>query len=184
MEDKRIVALFWERREQALELVREKYGKLCRRIAYNLLGNEQDVEECENDTYLAAWNAIPPARPDSLSAYLARITRNVALDRFDRRTAQKRGGETELLLSELLDVAAADTVEDAFDGAHVALLIARFLDGETAEYRWLFVRRSWYGDPLAVMAKASGVSENALKVRLHRQRERLRDHLKKEGVSL
>ncbi len=184
MEDQRIVDLFWQRDERVLSIVRETYGKLCRRVAYNLLGNAEDVEECENDTYLAAWNAIPPARPHSLSAFLCRIARHLALKRFARRTAQKRGGESALLLSELREVASDDTVEEAFDSAHTAALIDRFLESETAENRWLFVGRYWYGEPLSALSRESGVSEGALKVRLHRQRERLRDYLQKEGVSV
>ena len=184
MEDKRIIALFWARDERVLDVVREKYGKLCRRIAHNLLGNAEDVEECENDAYLALWNAIPPARPDSLSAYLGRVTRNIALDRFDRRNAQKRGGEMAVLLSELGEVAAADTVEDAFDSAQVTTIIAAFLREETEENRWLFVRRYWHGDPLGTLARQSGHSENTLKARLFRQRERLRAYLQKEGVAV
>jgi len=183
MEDTRIVELFWQRDEDALVIVREKYGKLCRRIARNLLGNDEDTEECENDTYLAAWRAIPPARPDSLSAFLGRITRNIALNRVRDRTRQKRGGEAETLLPELCEVAGG-TVEEAFDSAETAALITAFLKEETAEYRWLFVRRYWYGDSLAALAEESGYSESTLKMRLFRQRERLREYLKKEGVSV
>ncbi len=184
MEDRRMVDLFWQRDERVLELVRQKYGKLCHRIAYNLLGNAQDVEECEHDTYLAAWNAIPPAKPDSLVAFLSRIARNVALKRFAHRTAQKRGGETADLVCELREVATADTVEETFDSAHTAALIDRFLAEETEEYRRMFVRRYWYGDPLGKVAAAVGCSESTVKVRLHRQRERLRAYLQKEGVSV
>lgn len=183
MEDKRIVALFWARDERVFDIMRKAYGKLCRRIAYNLLGNEQDTEECENDVYLALWNAIPPARPDSLSAYLGRVTRNIALDRFDRRTAQKRSGEMLELLPELCEVAGG-SVEEAFDSAHTAALITAFLREETEEYRRLFLRRYWYGDSVAALAAGLGCGESAVKMRLARQRERLREFLEKEGVSV
>ncbi len=184
MEDQRIVELFWQRDESVFPAVREKYGKLCRRIAFNLLGNAEDTEECENDTYFAAWNAIPPAKPQSLSAFLGRIARNLALKRFSRRTAQKRGGEAAVLLSELREVATDDTVEEAFDSAHTAVLIDRFLQSETAENRWLFVKRYWYGEALSALSHESGIGEGTLKVRLCRQRERLRNYLQKEGVSV
>ncbi len=183
MEDKRIVALFWERDERVIDIVRKTYGKLCRRIAYNLLGNAEDVEECENDVYLALWNAIPPARPQSLTAYLGRVTRNIALDRFDRRTAQKRGGEMLELLPELCEVTGG-SVEEAFDGAHTAALITAFLREETEEYRRLFLRRYWYGDSVAALAAGLGCGESTVKMRLARQRERLRKFLEKEGVSV
>ncbi|MBE6769072.1 MAG: sigma-70 family RNA polymerase sigma factor [Ruminococcaceae bacterium] len=183
MEDKRIIALFWARDERVLDVVREKYGKLCRRIAHNLLGNAEDVEECENDAYLALWNAIPPARPDSLSAYLGRVTRNIALDRFDRRNAQKRGGEMAELLPELCEVAGG-SVEEAFDSTYTAELITAFLREETEEYRRLFLRRYWYGDSIAALAAGLGCGESTVKMRLARQRERLRKFLEKEGVSV
>lgn len=183
MEDKRIVDLFWARDERALDAVRRQYGKLCRTIAHNLLGNAEDVEECENDAYLALWNAIPPARPRSLSAYLGRITRNLAVNRFHARGAQKRGGELVELIPELCEV-VGDTVEDAFDGAHTLSLVTAFLQDETAEYRWLFLRRYWYGDSIAALADASGYGESTVKMRLARQRERLRTYLQEEGVSV
>ncbi len=183
MDDKRIIAMFWERDEYALTAVREKYGKLCRHIAYNLLGNTEDTEECENDAYLAVWNAIPPARPQSLRAYLGRIVRNIAMDRFDRRTAKKRGGEMSELLPELCEVVGG-TVEEAFDSVHTAELITVFLHEEEEEYRRLFLRRYWYGDSLAALARGLGCGESAVKMRLARQRERLRRFLEERGVSV
>ena len=183
MDDKRIVAMFWARDEHALTAVREKYGKLCHRIAYSLLGNNEDSEECENDTYLAAWNAIPPAKPQSLRAYIGRIVRNVAMDRFDRRTAQKRGGEMEELLPELCEVVGSSP-EEAFDRTHTLELLTSFLKEETAEYRWLFMRRYWYGDGIAALAEQSGLGESTVKMRLSRQRDRLRKYLQEEGVEI
>ncbi len=183
MEDKRIVALFWARDERALDVVRGQYGKLCRSIAYNLLGDEQDTEECENDVYLAAWNGIPPARPTSLAAWLGRVTRNLAVNRFHAKNAQKRSGELVELLPELCDV-VGDTVEDAFDRTQVLALVTAFLQEEMPERRWLFLRRYWYGDSIATIAAASGCGESTVKMRLARQRERLRAYLQGEGVSL
>ena len=183
MDDKRIVAMFWARDEHALTLVREKYGKLCRHIAHNLLGNDEDVEECENDTYLAVWNAIPPARPQSLCAYLGRVMRNIAINRFHARQAQKRGGAMEELLPELCEVVGSSP-EEAFDRAHTLELLTSFLKEETAEYRWLFMRRYWYGDGIAALAEQSGLGESTVKMRLSRQRDRLRKYLQEEGVEI
>ena len=185
MDDAQIVSLFWKRDESAIEQTRQQYGPLCRRIAFNLVGDRQDAEECENDVYMAAWNAIPPARPQSLSAFLGRIARNVALNRFDHRSAAKRGGgEMPLLLSELQEVTASGSVEEMLDSKETAELIQRFLSGESAENRRLFLRRYWYGDPLWALAKQFGCSETAVKTRLFRQRDRLRVYLQKEGVSV
>lgn len=183
MDDVRLVELFWQRDERALDIVREQYGKLCHGIAYRLLGNEQDAEECENDTYLAAWNAIPPARPHSLAAYLGRITRNLAVNRYYAATAQKRSGELTQLLPELCEVAGG-SVEEAFDSAHTATLITAFLKTETADGRRLFLRRYWYGDAVEKLAREYGCGESAMKMRLQRQRERLRRFLQEEGVSV
>lgn len=184
MEDMRIVTLFWERDEAAIEEVRRRYGALCRRIAFNLLGSREDAHECENDVYMAAWNAIPPARPQNLSAFLGRLARNIALNRYDRRMAQKRGGEAAVLLSELSEVVSADSVEETVEGGHTAAMIEAFLKRESEENRWLFLRRYWYGDPLSVLAAGLRCSESAVKTRLFRQRERLRDCLQKEGVAI
>ncbi len=183
MDDKRIVDLFWARDVRALDAVREKYGKLCHRIAYNLLGNNQDVEECENDAYLAVWNAIPPAKPQSLSAFLGRVVRNIAINRFHARQAQKRGGTMEELLPELCEIAGGSP-EEAFDRAHTLELLTTFLKEETEEYRWLFMRRYWYGDSIASLTEQSGLGESTVKMRLSRQRERLRRYLQQEGVEI
>ena len=184
MDDDKIISLYWQRDEKAIAETQKKYGRFCYSIAYGLLKSKEDAEECENDTYLAAWNAIPPAKPQSLSAFLGRITRNLALKCYARRTAQKRGGETADLVCELREIATADTVEEAFDTTHTAALIDRFVAEETEEHRRMFVRRYWYGDPLDKVAAAVGCSESTVKVRLHRQRERLRTYLQKEGISV
>lgn len=135
------------------------------------VGNEQIVVAAEQDR-----------RPNSLSAFLGKLTRNIALNRYDRQTAAKRGGETATLLSELHEVAAAGSVEETVDQAQTTALIAAFLQGETAENRWLFLRRYWYADSLATLAKQTRRSESAVKTRLFRQRERLKAYLMKEGV--
>ena len=128
MEDAAIVALYWARDEQALAETAEKFGAYCRKIADNILHSAHDAEECENDTWLAAWNSMPTNRPAQLAPYLGRITRNLALDRFDRAAAQKRGsGQTCAPLDELAEcVAAPGSVEDSFDAAETGRLISAF----------------------------------------------------------
>ena len=129
MEDAAIVALFWERNERALTETAAKFGAYCRKIAMNILASDQEAEECENDTLLAAWNSMPANRPARLAPYLGRITRNLALDRVDKATAQKRGsGQTFAPLDELAEcVAAPGSVEDSFDVAETGRLISDFL---------------------------------------------------------
>ena len=143
MEDAAIVALYWARDEQALTETAAKFGAYCRKIADNILHSAHDAEECENDTWLAAWNSMPTNRPARLAPYLGRITRNLALDRFDRAAAQKRGsGQTCAPLDELAEcVAAPGSVEDSFDAAETGRLISAFLRTLPEETRSIFLRR-------------------------------------------
>ena len=144
MEDAAIVALYWARDEQALSETAAKFGAYCRKIADNILHSAHDAEECENDTWLAAWNSMPDNRPARLAPYLGRITRNLALDRFDKTTAQKRGcGQSFAPLDELAEcVAAPGSVEESFDAAETGRLISAFLRTLPEETRDIFLRRS------------------------------------------
>lgn len=140
MEDAAIVALYWARDEQALSETAAKFGAYCRKIADNILHSAHDAEECENDTWLAAWNSMPDNRPARLAPYLGRITRNLALDRFDKTTAQKRGcGQSFAPLDELAEcVAAPGSVEESFDAAETGRLISAFLRTLPEETRNIF----------------------------------------------
>ncbi len=182
MDDESIIALFFDRSEEAVTALDRKYGPICRRIASNLLPGARDAEECVSDAYLAAWNAIPPERPAPLSAWLFRVVRNLAAGRFRRETAGKRNSFYDIALDELAESLPSPTgVEDALDAKELGELIDRFLSGLDGTSRTLFLRRYWFGDRVEDIARAMGMSRNAVSVRLHRLRSRLRAHLNEEG---
>ena len=182
MEDSAIVALYWQRDQQAITASDEKYGALCRGLSWNILESREDAEECVNDTWHRAWNTMPPQRPARLAPYLGRITRNLALDRYDRLHARKRGG-VDLVLEELSDaLPAAGAVSDRMDAAETARLITEFLRGLPPEPRQIFLRRYWYCDPTRAIARRCGVSEGKVRVTLHRTRQKLRVYLEEKGV--
>ena len=186
MEDAAIVALYWARDEQALAETATKFGAYCRKIADNILHSAHDVEECENDTWLAAWNSMPDNRPTRLAPYLGRITRNLALDRLDKATAQKRGsGQTFAPLDELAEcVAAPGSVEDTFDAVETGRLISEFLRTLPEGTRNIFLRRYWYCDATADIAARYGLTESKVRVTLHRTRGKLAAYLQKKGVAV
>ncbi len=185
MEDSRIIELFFERSEQAIAELSEKYGAVCRRVARNVLGDEADAEECVSDAYLAFWNAVPPERPDPLLSYLCRIVRNLALKRRDENTAKKRNGSFDVALDEIADcLPSALTVEDEAAANETARLINAFLATLDVNNRVMFVRRYWFGDPLCDIAALFDKSEHYVSVRLSRVRKALKEYLQKEGVSL
>lgn len=183
MEDQAIIGLYVQRSQQAIAETRQKYGRYCRAIARNVLADRSDVEECENDTYLAAWNAIPPHQPRRLAVFLGRITRNLALDRYGYHTARKRNRRLEVILTELEEcLAAPGTVEAAFEAEETAKSISQFLYGCEEQARRLFVRRYWYSDSIADLADRFELSESKVKSMLFRTRRKLKAHLTQEGV--
>lgn len=184
MEDHEIVALYFARSERAITETARKFGAYCRKIAWNILASRRDAEECENDTWLAAWNTMPPQRPARLAPYLGRITRNLALDRYDQAHAAKRGGFSGLLqeLDDCLPDPAA--VHETVEAAETARLITEFLRGLPPEPRQIFLRRYWYCDPTRAIARRCGVSEGKVRVTLHRTRQKLRTFLEQEGVAV
>ena len=186
MEDAEIVQLYWDRNELAIPATAEKYGKYCRAIAGNILGSREDAEECVNDTYLRAWTSIPPSRPGLLSAYLGKITRNLALNRFRYYTAEKRGGgEVPLVLAEIAElVSDTDGVEQEMDRRALAEAVSAFLAQLPAERRRLFVRRYWYLDGVAHIAVRFGMTENQVSVTLSRLRAKLKNYLVERGFTL
>ena len=184
MEDVRIVELFWERSETAIEETQRKYGRYCYHIAYNILFSNEDSEECVNDTYLRAWNAMPPHRPERLSAFLGKIVRNLALDRYDKRTAEKRSVGVELALDELEEcVADTDEVWNE-DEQRLRTAINGFLAALPRRDRMIFIRRYWYVSPISQIATEFGAEEGNIKVILHRTRKKFREHLIKEGIEI
>lgn len=185
MDDLAIVELYHRREERAIAESDKKYGPMCRSIALRLLGVREDAEECVNDTWHAAWNTMPPERPQALGAFLGRITRNLSVSRWRRQHAQKRYEGMEVLLSELEDcVPAPGTVEEELDRRQLARLISDWLDGLEDADRRLFIRRYWYGDEVKALAQSRGEGANALSQRLLRLRRALRAFLGSEGVEV
>ncbi len=185
MNDSKIIDLFLARREQAIQEAQREYGKLCLRVAENMLGSPQDAEECVSDAMLAAWNQIPPDQPAHLSAYLCKITKNLALKRLEYDGAQKRDSRRSLSLDELADVVSGrDDVGEALEAKELGDAITRFLRGQPERDRLLFIRRYWYFDDLSVLAKQTGLPEKKISGILFRVRRRLKAWLKKEGYAL
>lgn len=182
MEDKQIIGLLWNRIENALDILAEKFGKRLHYTAMNILGNPQDAEEAVNDTYIALWNTIPPEQPDPLASYVLRTGRNVALKKFRHLHAQKRATQYTLSLDELADILPAPSMEEQLDARELGRAIDRFLDTLGRENRVLFLRRYWFGDSVRQLAGDTGISENTVSVRLSRIRSRLKDYLYKEGL--
>ncbi len=184
MDDKSIVDLYWQRSEAAISETAEKYGKYCHAISFGILGNDEDAEECVNDTYTDAWNSIPPHRPSVLSTFLGKITRRISIDRFRRKTAEKRGGgEMPLVLDELNDVAADGAgVETEYEKRRLSEAVNAFVTALPETEQKIFLCRYWYMDSVASICKQFGFSESKVKSMLHRTREKLRVLLEKEGL--
>jgi len=185
VEDRQIIELYHRRDESAIAETDRKYGAFCRRIAMNILTLREDAEECVNDTWHAAWRRMPPERPVSLGAFLGRITRNLSISRFRAARAQKRYAGMELLLSELEEcVPSAVSVEKTTEERELSEQISRWLEGLPQEDGDLFIRRYWYGDGVAELAAAQGVTPNQMAQRMLRLRKGLKAFLETEGVAL
>ena len=185
MEDLEIIALYNVRKETAISETSNKYGRMLHRIAFNILSSHEDSEEIVNDTYIKAWNAIPPKQPKLLGAYLGRINRNLSINRWHEQRANKRYNGAELLLSELSDcIPASDTAESAMETIELVQVIERWLGALPADDRILFLRRYWFGDALGELAKECATSANKLAGRLYRLRQSLRKTLETEGIIL
>ena len=183
MEDREIVQLYWDRDERAISESDGKYGPLCRSVAMRVLGNPEDSEECVSDTWFRSWNAIPPKRPDPLGPFLGKITRNLALDRWRRDHAAKRyAGETPLVLEELEDLVSGEGLEDEVQRRELIRALNGFLEGLRPEERDLFLRRYLAFETLESLAEQRGISVSGIHKRLTRLREKLRDHLQREGI--
>lgn len=183
MDDEKIIELYWERSESAVEESYEKYSAYCNSISFNILQNKEDAEECVNDTFKKAWDSIPPNRPQSLKAFLGKIARNLSLNRLKSLQAEKRGfGHTNLVLSEL-DGCIPDkfSVEAAFSEKQLAKSINDFIGALSDEKRWIFVGRYWYMYPIKELSEQYGMSEGRIKSMLFRIRKQLKSYLEKEG---
>ncbi len=186
MEDRQIIDLYWERSENAISETDAKYGKYCHTIAFNILHNTEDSEECVNDTYLKAWNTIPTLRPERFSAFLAKITRNLSLHKYEHNTATKRTlSETAVALDELADCVPADErTEDVVDEMVLTEILNRFLTELSVENRKIFMRRYWYLSSIKEIAADFGMTESKIKMVLLRSRNALKKVLEKEGITL
>lgn len=186
MEDKQIVALYFERSETAISETAYKYGNYCRYIAYNILHNHEDSEECVNDTYLKAWNNIPPHQPSVLKTFLGKITRNLSLDKYEQHHAAKRySGQLPLIFDELQEcLPASDNTENIIEEMTLTDILNRFLSSLSLEQRKIFMRRYWYFASIKEIAAAYGMRESKIKMSLLRSRNALKTLLEKEGVSI
>jgi len=186
MEDTAIIDLYWARSQQAVAASEEKYGPYCHTIARRILDREEDAEECVNDTWLHAWNAMPPQRPGVLSAFFGKLTRNLSLDRWRRLRAAKRGGsQVEVALHELEDcLPDRRTPDENLEAGETAALISAFLRRQSKLDRVLFVRRYFHLEPPDSLARRFGLSVGQVKSKLHRTRQRLRAELEREGVAV
>lgn len=182
MNDGQIIDLFWERSQDAIAETSAKYGSYCHSIAFGILHSRLDAEECVNDTWLRTWDAIPPERPQRLPAFLGRITRNLALDRYDYLHAEKRSAPTDDLFSELSECIPSG--RDEFAGLELRMLLSQFLRGLEPKPRNLFLRRYWYCDSVEELSKRFGMGQSAVKSSLFRTRNKLRVFLEKEGGGL
>ena len=181
MEDEKIIALYWERNENAVRETNAKYGKYCYAIAHNILHSHEDSEECVNDTWNGAWNIIPPERPTRLQSFLARITRNIAIDRYRYDHAQKRSAEVEMAIDEYWECIPN---QDASIDDEVVLerAINGFLSSLDTKTRIIFMRRYWYSMSVKDIAEGMRLSESHVSVILHRTRSRFKNYLTKEGI--
>ncbi len=183
MEDVSIINLYWARSQEAITQTKNKYGRLIYSICMRILRIAEDAYECENDTYLKAWDSMPPQRPDYLSAYLGRIARNLSLDRYEKEHAQKRGGsQIPLILDELEE--CIPSMPDGGLPLELRDLLNRFLESQTERARKLFVRRYWFGDSVKEISERYDLGESLVKMTLLRSRNALRELLEQEGVSI
>lgn len=186
MRDAEILDLYWMRDERAIAETQERYGSYCRSIARRILNDREDADECVNDTWMRAWNAIPPGRPEHLNLFLGTITRNLALDRWKRRNTMKRGGgETVLVLDELAEcVPAAHNTEEEVEAAELSRLLNQFLHTLPERECNVFLRRYWYVEEYESIARRYGMKLNTVKTSLFRTRGKLKVFLEREGVLL
>ena len=184
MDDRKIIELFFERSEKAIDETEKKYGRYISAVVDSILASREDTEEVVNDTYLRAWNAIPPSRPRKLGAYLAAIARNLALDRYAARRKERENVAAEAILDELADCLPDSKSLSPADEFALKQAVNSFLASLDEKTRVVFMRRYWYMMPIAKIAFMSGMSESNVKTVLHRTRIAFREHLEKEGITV
>ena len=184
MDDLQIIELYFARDEHAINETDRKYGKLCFRVAKNLLFNNEDSEECVNDTYLTVWNKIPPTRPNNFIAFICKITRNLSLKRLEVSNAMKRSAGTIISMSELEKALPDQCIAPDVEDEELGKLISAFLWSEKALDRNVFLRKYWFFDSVSDIAERYSMNENSVKSMLFRSRNRLREFLRKEGIDV
>lgn len=181
MDESTITQLLWQRLERGIDLLAKKFGPRLYATAMNILGRREDAEESVSDTYMAVWNAIPPAQPDPLAGFVYRTGRNIALDRLRFLTADKRDGRYDLSLEELAGCIPAAALEETVSARELGRAINGFLSRQTPDNRRIFLRRYWYGDSVRDIARDLAMLPNSVTARLRRMRDQLRAQLQKEG---
>ena len=184
MDDMRIIELYFERNEQAIKETDLKYGKLCHSIAYNILNNRQDSEECVNDTYVGVWNAIPPTRPNNFIAFICRITRNLSLKRLEFIKREKRSADVLLSFEELAAVLPDERYAPNISDEDIGKVISKFLRNEKEDAKNVFIRKYYFFDSIGEIAKRYSFTESKVKNMLFYTRNKLKDYLIKEGVEI
>lgn len=185
MDDNKIVELYWERREEAIKETALKYGRLCTHIAKNILLSCEDSEECVNDTYFAVWNAIPNERPNRFSAFISRITRNLALKKYEYISAAKRNPIAITSLEELGDcVSGTESPESGIESRRIEITIDKFLWRQSEEKRTVFIRRYWYFDSIENICENTGFTQSKVKSMLYEMRRKLRKYLESEDIEV
>lgn len=184
MNDKQIIDLYFSRSEQSIKETKIKYSSFCRKIAYNILSNNEDTDECENDTYLKIWNSIPPNTPENFKAYIGKITRNIALDIWKKNHTQKRNAGIEILFSEMEDILSVPQTDTEYELEEITPIINKWLLTLSKKERALFILRYWQGESVKSIAKQWNTSSNKLSGKLFRLRNNLKQALEKEGIFL
>ena len=184
MNDHRIIELYFARDEEAIKQTDMKYGKLCHRVAYNILHNNEDSEECVNDTYIGVWNAIPPTRPNNFMAFVCKITRNLSLKRLEAMSRQKRSQAILVSLDELAEVLSDESIADGVSDEDIGKRISDFLRNEKSEIRDVFIRKYYFFDSIGDIARRYDFTESKVKNMLHHTRTKLKDFLIKEGIEI
>ncbi len=185
MDDSMIIDMYWNRNEDAIEETNKKYGNYCFTIANNILNSKEDSDECVNDTWLRAWNAIPPKKPDRFRIFLARITRNLSFDKYKNKHSAKRSGEMLYILDELSEcISGGNTTDNEVDMKLLSESISGFLKTASQRDRTIFLKRYFYAEPVGVIAEKLNITAGNTSAVLSRMRNRLREHLKKEGFEV
>lgn len=184
MEDLRIIELYFARNEQAIKETDTKYGKLCHSIAFNILNNNEDSEECVNDTYIGLWNTIPPTIPKNLMAFVCRITRNLSLKRLETISRKKRAQSMTVSLDELAEILSDESISVNTSDEDIGKAISDFLRQEKEDSRNVFVRKYYFFDSISDIAKCYGFTESKVKNMLYHTRNKLKEYLIKEGIEI